>query len=61
MAVNAFPDVTPPTGEGVVVALSNGVVVSAYWDGAQWWSGINDNPVDFPLANEFVTSWEPAS
>jgi len=53
-----FPDDPPPVGQNVVVVLSNSVTLLAEWDGAQWWSHLNDNPAAAPLANDFVIMWD---
>lgn len=52
-----FPQVAPPVGQTVDITLANGDVFPATWDGLQWWMGVNDNPNDIPVANDFVVSW----
>lgn len=53
----AFPDVAPPEGVNVTATLTTGAQIVAYWDGAQWWTGVADTPDDVPLANSHVESW----
>jgi len=53
-----FPAELPPTGQLVAVTLSNGAQIQAYYDGAQWWAGLDDNPADVPIDNDHVTAWE---
>ena len=52
-----FPVQTPNVGEQVEVTLANGSVFTAYWDGLQWWMGVNDDPNDVPVTNTYVVSW----
>jgi hypothetical protein len=47
----------PPVGQNVVVTLASGMFCLAYWDGAQWWVGIENNPVD-ALLSEPVVEWK---
>ena len=54
----AFPDDSPPTGQNVSVTLSNGVLLTAYYDGAVWWAGLPDNDADVPLDSGHVTAWD---
>lgn len=56
-----FPATTPTEGENVTVTLDNGVTLTAYWDGTQWWAGINGEPQDVPISNDHVSGWEPSS
>jgi hypothetical protein len=53
-----FPDNSPPENQTVNISLANGTTLPAYWDGTQWWAGLNDDPNDVPIANSFVVSWE---
>lgn len=48
----------PDIGLDVQITLTNGTVLPAYWDGLQWWAGINDNPQDIPIVNSFVADWD---
>lgn len=52
-----FPQQTPEVGISVNITLANGSTFPAYWDGLQWWMGVNDDPNDVPVTNEFVVSW----
>jgi hypothetical protein len=61
MVTPTFPENMPPEGETVTITLDNGVSISATWDGVQWWAGLNDEPEDVPISNDYVASWEPAS
>lgn len=47
----------PPLGQNVNVTLVNGSTAIAYWDGLQWWVGVDGQPDDLPIVNEFVSSW----
>jgi hypothetical protein len=58
--VNKFPNKTPDIGLSVEITLKNGSKFPAYWDGLQWWMGVNDDPNDVPITNEFVESWTDA-
>jgi hypothetical protein len=53
-----FPAETPPDGLLVAIALSNGPSISAYWQDSQWWAGLDNNPFDVPISNDYVVSWE---
>lgn len=53
----AFPAVKPPAGNTVDVTLANGSKFPATWDGLQFWVGVNDDPNDIPVNNDFVVSW----
>jgi len=53
MAINNFPDL----GTNVRVVMSNGSEFTGYWDGLQWWVGINNDPNDLPVENDFVVRW----
>jgi hypothetical protein len=54
-----FPEFKPTVGELFEVTLANGSKFQAYWDGLQWWMGVNDDPNDVPVTNDFVVSWGP--
>lgn len=56
-----FPANTPEIGYSVKITLANGSEFDAYWDGLQWWMGVNDDPNDVPITNSFVSSWQPNS
>jgi hypothetical protein len=45
-------------GQIVTVTLADGTRTPAYWDGVQWWVGLDDDEQDAPLVNEFVIAWE---
>lgn len=47
----------PDVGMGVDVVLATGGVLYGYWDGLQWWCGVDGQPDDVPVTNEFVVSW----
>lgn len=51
--IQTYPDL----GLNVNVALTNGATLIGYWDGQQWWVGVNDMPDDLPVANDFVAGW----
>ena len=55
--MSAFPQTKPDIGIQVEITLTSGSTFPAYWDGLQWWAGINDDPNDVPITNEFVNSW----
>lgn len=55
--MGAFPQTKPPVGNQVIVTLTNGSEFYAYHDGLQWWMGVNDDPNDVPVVNEYVESW----
>jgi hypothetical protein len=52
-----FPQQAPDVGLQVEITLANGDKFPAYWDGLQWWMGVDDNPNDVPVTNSFVVSW----
>ena len=56
----AYPAETPTEGVVVTVTLSNDLVLDAYWTDtdSQWWAGVNENPLDVPISNAHVVSWE---
>ena len=45
----------PNEGQIVIVTLSDGSELSAYFVAPNWWAGQNDNPEDIIL--EGVVSW----
>lgn len=53
MAVETYPSL----GQNVDVTLTTGSTYQGYWDGVQWWVGVNNDPNDVPLASTFVASW----
>lgn len=53
MALESYPDI----GLNVLIELTTGVVLLGYWDGAVWWTGINNMPEDVPLDGAFVSGW----
>lgn len=57
----AFPEVTPPYGQSVIVTLSSGSERLAYLNGVQWWCGVDNDPNDVPIVNSFVVSWRHGS
>jgi hypothetical protein len=61
MTTPTFPENMPPEGETVTITLDTGVSLPAAWDGTQWWAGLNDEPEDVPISNDYVASWEPLS
>jgi YD repeat-containing protein len=55
MTIETYPTTL---GQLVTVTLVNGETTQAYWDGLQWWVGVEDDDNDAPIINEFVASWE---
>ena len=55
--MGAFPQTKPEVGIQVIITLTNGSEFTAYYDGLQWWMGVNDDPNDVPVVNEYVQSW----
>ena len=53
MTIDTFPDI----GVTVNVVLVSGTTLPGYWDGAQWWAGIENCVDDLPVANEYVSGW----
>lgn len=47
----------PPIGQNVEVTLASGSTLTAYWDGTQWWAGVQDDANDVPVANGYVVDW----
>jgi hypothetical protein len=54
MAIETYPE---NLGEMVRCQLADGNEVMAYWDGLQWWVGLENDDQDAPIINEFVVSW----
>lgn len=46
----------PPEGQNVIVTLTDGGEVYAYWSAGQWWVGVENDPIDAPLQG-VVLSW----
>lgn len=46
----------PPEGQNVIAVLDDGTEVLAYWSAGKWWVGVENDPIDVPLAGT-VTSW----
>lgn len=53
-----YPDELPPQGENFYVTLTNGVTLMGYYDGTTWWCGVDGQPDDVPVANQYVVRWE---
>lgn len=47
----------PALYQTVRLTLTTGSVVSGWWDGAQWWVGLPDDPNNLPVDNAYVISW----
>lgn len=45
-------------GEIVEVTLTDGSIVLAYWDGVQWWTGVDDILNNLSIDNILVVSWQ---
>lgn len=56
--MGAFPQTKPDVGIQVEITLANSSKFTAYWDGLQWWMGVNDDPNDVPVNNDYVVSWQ---
>lgn len=56
--MHPFPETKPQIGIQVSIQVANGSTFTGYYDGLQWWVGINDDPNDLPINNEFVTGWQ---
>lgn len=52
-----FPQVKPDLGLQVNIHLASGGTLTGIWDGLQWWAGVDGQPDDVPVDNEFVVSW----
>lgn len=46
----------PPEGQNVIVTLTNGDEMRAYWSEGKWWAGVENHPNDAPL-QDAVMSW----
>lgn len=47
----------PPLGMNVEITLVSGGKLFGYWDGLQWWCGVDGQDSDVPVVNSFVDSW----
>lgn len=54
MALENYPT---NLGQMVNVTLADGTQTQAYWDGLQWWTGLDGDEMDAPIINEFVVAW----
>lgn len=54
MSVQTYPT---NLGQAVTVTLANGQETQAYWDGVQWWAGMENDDQDAPIMNDFVIAW----
>lgn len=54
MSIETYP---ANLGQSVIVTLANGTETPAYWDGVQWWIGLENDDQDAPLMNDFVVAW----
>lgn len=43
--------------QAVTVTLANNDEIEAYWDGLQWWTGLENEANDTPILNEYIVSW----
>ena len=57
MANHKFPDFKPEIGIQVTIHLASSGTLQGYWDGLQWWCGVDGQDADVPVTNEFVVSW----
>lgn len=56
--MHKFPDVKPAQlGLQVTVHLASGGSLQGYWDGLQWWCGVDGQDADVPVENSFVVGW----
>jgi len=55
--MHKFPETKPPVGINVSVDLANGGKLQGYWDGLQWWCGVDGQDGDVPVTNDFVVTW----
>lgn len=55
--MHKFPSEAPTIGWLVTVYLANGESMMGYWDGLQWWCGVDGQDGDVPIANNFITGW----
>jgi len=51
-------DAKPDLGVNVEITLTSGGKATGYWDGLQWWVGVDGQPDDLPIVNGFVASWK---
>lgn len=54
MTIEIYPE---HLGQNVTVTLADGTEVPAYWDGVQWWTGLENDDQDAPIVNEYVIAW----
>lgn len=54
MIIQIYPQ---QLGQNVVITLADGTETQAYWDGLQWWTGLEDDDQDMPLMNDYVIAW----
>lgn len=54
MTIETYPTIL---GQLVTVTLANGDETQAYWDGLQWWVGVENDDNDAPIINEYVVAW----
>jgi hypothetical protein len=47
----------PTVGYLVDITLASGGLLQGYWDGLQWWCGVDGQPDDVPITNQYVISW----
>jgi hypothetical protein len=53
-----FPETQPAVGTQVQIHLASGGTLTGIWDGLQWWAGVDGQPDDVPVTNEFVVGWD---
>jgi hypothetical protein len=54
MSIETYPT---NLGQNVIVTLADGAETQAYWDGVQWWVGVEDDDQDAPIMNDFIIAW----
>lgn len=54
MTIETYPE---NLGEVVRCQLADGNEIMAYWDGLQWWVGLEDDDQDAPIMNDFIIAW----
>lgn len=52
----SFPKNMPPIGQELEITLTNGSVLTAEYDGLQWWVSLPDDPNAAPVVNSFVVA-----
>ena len=55
MSMETYPE---NLGQNVHITLVDGTQTDGYWDGLQWWVGIENDGNDLPIDNAFVASWQ---